>query len=74
MTTNDPERARCGWTISQLASPLAGGLAPLIATALLQWSGGSSWPISLYMLFMVTVTFCSVYVAAETSRTDMSQN
>ena len=30
----------------QLASPLAGGLAPLICTALLQWSHGEPWPVA----------------------------
>src|SRR5262245_22761349 len=32
----------------QLASPLAGGLAPIIAMWLLKWSGGQSWPVALY--------------------------
>jgi metabolite-proton symporter len=58
---------------SQLAAPFAGGLAPLIATALLRWSGGESWPIALYMIGMVLITFCSVYLALETVRTDLSR-
>jgi MFS family permease len=57
---------------SQLAAPLAGGLAPLIATALLGWSGGQPWPVALYMIGMVLITCCSVYLAAETVRTDLS--
>jgi MFS transporter, MHS family, shikimate and dehydroshikimate transport protein len=57
---------------SQLAAPLAGGLAPLIATALLGWSGGQPWPIALYMIGMVLITFCAVFVAAETVQTDLS--
>ena len=31
----------------QLASPFAGGLAPLIAAGLLQWSNGQPWLLSL---------------------------
>jgi hypothetical protein len=58
---------------SQLASPFAGGLAPLIATALLGWSGGASWPIALYMIAMVFVTFTSAYLAMETVRADLSR-
>lgn len=50
----------------QLASVFAGGLSPLIATALLSWSGGKPWPISLYMMGMACITLVSVYLAAET--------
>jgi metabolite-proton symporter len=57
---------------AQLAAPFAGGLAPLIATALLGWSEGRPWPIALYMIGMVLITFCSVYLAAETVQTDLS--
>lgn len=55
----------------QLASPLAGGLAPLIATALLEWSGGSPWPVALYLLVMSAITIVSVWLAAETHRSDL---
>jgi metabolite-proton symporter len=57
---------------SQLAAPFAGGLAPLIATALLSWSGGRPWPVALYMIGMVLITFCSVFLAVETAQTDLS--
>lgn len=50
----------------QLASVFAGGLSPLIATALLSWSGGRPWPIALYMMGMASITLVSVYLAAET--------
>ena len=39
-----------------LASPLAGGLAPLIAAGLLKWSGGQAWPIAVYLVGMALVT------------------
>jgi metabolite-proton symporter len=55
----------------QLASPLAGGLAPLIATALLQWSGGQPWPVAIYLILLAAVTLVSVWLAAETHRTDL---
>jgi MFS transporter, MHS family, shikimate and dehydroshikimate transport protein len=57
---------------SQLAAPFAGGLAPLIATALLGWSGGRPWPVALYMIGMVLITFSSVFLAVETAQTDLS--
>jgi MFS transporter, MHS family, shikimate and dehydroshikimate transport protein len=55
----------------QLASPLAGGLAPLIATALLGWSKGKPWPIAVYLMLMGAITIISVYLAAETHRKDL---
>jgi MFS family permease len=57
---------------SQLAAPFAGGLAPLIATALLGWSGGQPWPVALYMIGMVLITFSSVFLAVETAQSDLS--
>ncbi len=50
----------------QLASVFAGGLSPLIATALLAWSGGKPWPVAAYMVGMALITLVSVYLAAET--------
>lgn len=52
----------------QLASPLAGGLAPLIATALLDQSGGKPWPVAVYLIFMAVITLISVWLAEETNR------
>jgi metabolite-proton symporter len=57
---------------SQLAAPFAGGLAPLIATALLRWSDGQPWPIAMYMIGMVLITLSSVFLAMETVGTDLS--
>jgi hypothetical protein len=44
----------------------------LIATGLLGWSGGQPWPIALYMIGMVLITFVSVFLAVETVRVDLS--
>ena len=55
----------------QLASPFAGGLAPLIATALLQWAGGKPWPIAAYLVGMAAITLFSVWCAAETFRSEL---
>ena len=57
-----------------LASPLAGGLAPLIATALLKWSDGQSWPVSLYLIATAAITLVSVLLASETFRDDLAKH
>jgi len=55
----------------QLASVIAGGLSPIIATSLFA-KVGSSWPIALYMIGMATITAVSVYAASETAHKDIS--
>lgn len=50
----------------QLAAPLSGGIAPLVATALLGWSDGAPWPVSVYLAGMALVTVVAVLLAAET--------
>jgi len=50
----------------QLASIFAGGLAPVVATALLAWAHNKTWPVSLYMLSFVIITVISVIFAEET--------
>jgi metabolite-proton symporter len=57
---------------SQLSAPLAGGLAPLIATALLKWTGGKPWPVALYLIGMASITLLSVWLAKETHQSDLS--
>ena len=52
----------------QLASPLAGGLAPLIATSLLKSSDGRPWPVALYLIGMAIITLVSVWLVEETHR------
>ena len=55
----------------QLAAPFAGGLAPLIASALLGWSGGATWPIAIYLGILSLITIASVLLAAETNRASL---
>jgi MFS transporter, MHS family, shikimate and dehydroshikimate transport protein len=52
----------------QLASVFAGGLSPLLATALLAWGGGSPVAVSVYMIVLVLITVVSVGLTKETSR------
>lgn len=54
----------------QLSSVIAGGLSPLIATALLRRTG-SSGPIALYIIGMALVTTISVFLASETAHADI---
>ena len=56
----------------QLASPFAGGMAPLVASALLEWSNQNAWSVAAYIAVMCVITWVSVFLAEETSQLDMS--
>jgi MFS transporter, MHS family, shikimate and dehydroshikimate transport protein len=57
----------------QLASIFAGGLSPLVATALLQYGGGDPKWIAVYMLGLAAITAVSVLLAAETNKTQINE-
>jgi len=54
------------------ASIIAGGPAPLIATALLAWTG-SGYVIALYILLSAAVTFASALFLPDLANRDISQ-
>lgn len=58
----------------QLASPLAGGLAPLISMSLLESAGGRSWPVAVYLIVVSAITLVSVWLAAETHRSHLGDS
>ena len=51
----------------QLASPLAGGLAPLICVTLLQWADGRTSGVAVYLIVLAAITVISVWLAAESA-------
>lgn len=55
----------------QLSSVLAGGLAPLIATALLAWLGSAA--VAAYVALMALITVVSTYLASETFQGEISE-
>jgi metabolite-proton symporter len=57
---------------SQLASVLAGGLSPFIATALLRHYGHGG-PVALYVIVMALITIFAVTLARETSQDEILQ-
>ncbi|SDO27168.1 MFS transporter, MHS family, shikimate and dehydroshikimate transport protein [Methylobacterium phyllostachyos] len=52
----------------QVGAALSGGFTPLIAAALLAWSGGATWPISAYLIALACVTLAATFAAPETAR------
>lgn len=58
----------------QLASPFAGGLAPIIAAFLLKWTDGSPWSIAAYLAFTALITLTAVRAAKETVHADLAED
>jgi MFS transporter, MHS family, shikimate and dehydroshikimate transport protein len=54
----------------QVAAAISGGLAPVVATGLLGWSG-STWPISIYLVVLAAITLVSALASTETKDMDM---
>ncbi len=57
----------------QMGAVLGGGLSPFVATALLAWSGGASWSVSVYLVLGALMSLVSVYLLAETYRSELSR-
>jgi metabolite-proton symporter len=55
----------------QLAAPVAGGLAPIIAATLVEFYPGQYWPLALYIIQISLLSLACVWFLAETSRKDL---
>jgi len=51
----------------QIAAPIGGGLVPLAAAAVVGFTGGATWPVSLLMILIASMTVLAVLVARETA-------
>jgi len=49
----------------QVSAAISGGFSPIVATALLAWTG-ATWPVSLYMIALGLVAAWAVIAARET--------
>ncbi|HVX78054.1 MAG TPA: MFS transporter, partial [Bradyrhizobium sp.] len=52
----------------QVGAALSGGLTPVIATALVAWSGGATWAVSLYLILCAGITLTAAIAAPETAQ------
>lgn len=58
-----------GTSLSYQSSAIIGGLAPFIATVLLGIFGPVSWPLAVYIIVTMIITFVSAILAGETRKT-----
>ena len=55
----------------QIGAALSGGLTPFIAAALIAWSGGATYAISLYLIGCALITLTAALFAPETARREI---
>lgn len=49
----------------EVSGAVVGGFTPLLATSLVLWSGGSSWPVSIYMIVTALAALSCAYLAGD---------
>jgi MFS family permease len=71
-----PARVRMsGTSVSfNISAMLSAAPAPIVATALLGWSGGKSWPVALYVLVGALIAFLCVLRVRESHRDELDQD
>jgi MHS family shikimate/dehydroshikimate transporter-like MFS transporter len=56
----------------QVGAAISGGLTPLIAASLMAWSGGATWPVSVFLIFCALITATATYVAPEMANKELT--
>jgi len=51
----------------QIGAAISGGLTPFAATTFMAWTGGATWPISVYLIVLASITFVATMAAPETA-------
>lgn len=55
----------------EFSSVFGGGIAPMICSALVTWASGSWWPVAVYMMVMMAISFITTLRAPETLDRDL---
>jgi MFS transporter, MHS family, shikimate and dehydroshikimate transport protein len=51
----------------QIGAAISGGLTPFAAASFMVWTGGATWPISVYLIALAAITFVATAAAPETA-------
>jgi len=51
----------------QIGAALSGGFTPFAAATFMAWTGGATWPISVYLIVLAIITFVATVMAPETA-------
>jgi MHS family shikimate/dehydroshikimate transporter-like MFS transporter len=55
----------------QIGAAIA-GLTPFAAASLMAWTGGATWPISVYLMVIAAITLLAARVAPETASAELT--
>ncbi len=70
----DPRVRYSGFVAArEMSAVLVAGPAPLVAAALLAWTGGEPWSISAYLALLSLITLVAAYLAPETLRKEATR-
>ena len=56
----------------QIGAAISGGLTPFAAATFMAWTGGATWPISIYLIVLAIITFVATMAAPETAGKQLS--
>ena len=51
----------------QIGAAISGGFTPFAAATFMAWTGGATWPISVYLIVLAILTFIATMAAPETA-------
>lgn len=51
----------------QVGAAISGGLTPFAAASFMAWTGGATWPISVYLIVLGCITVIAAIAAPETA-------
>ena len=51
----------------QIGAAISGGLTPFAAATFMAWTGGATWPISVYLIVLALITIVATLAAPETA-------
>jgi MHS family shikimate/dehydroshikimate transporter-like MFS transporter len=51
----------------QIGAAISGGLTPFAAATFMAWTGGATWPISVYLIILALITLVATMAAPETA-------
>ena len=51
----------------QIGAAISGGLTPFAAATFMGWTGGATWPISVYLIVLALITLIAALAAPETA-------
>ena len=51
----------------QIGAAISGGFTPFAAATFIAWTGGATWPISIYLIVLGIITLIATTIAPETA-------